>query len=106
MTMEQLRPLLESDRDSQLFYEVAVEVSHGSAPDVFWDAFRMGRVTALTKSDGGVRGIVVGNVFRRLIARTIAQEIGETVQSATVPYQYALKTRAGRVCVSHSPDPR
>ena len=27
MTMEHLRPLLESDRDSQLFYEVAVEVS-------------------------------------------------------------------------------
>ena len=31
MTMEHLRPLLESDRDSQLFYEVAVEVSRGSA---------------------------------------------------------------------------
>ena len=27
MTMEHLKPLLESDRDSQLFYEVAVEVS-------------------------------------------------------------------------------
>ena len=42
-----------------------------------------------------------GDVFRRLIARTIAQEIGETVQSATAPYQYALKTRAGTECVSH-----
>ena len=101
MTMEHLRPLLESDCDSQLFYEVAVEVSRGSAPDVFWDAFRIRRVTALTKPDGGVRGIVVGDVFRRLIARTIAQEIGETVQSATAPYQYALKTRAGTECVSH-----
>ena len=65
MTMEHLKPLLESDRDSQLFHEVAVEVSRGSAPDVFWDAFRMGRVTALSKP----------NVFRRLIARTIAQEM-------------------------------
>ena len=101
MTMEHLRPLLQSDRDSQLFYEVGVEVSRGSAPDVFWDAFRMGRVTALTKPDSGVRGIVVGDVFRRLIARTIAQESGETVQSATAPYQYALKTRAGTECVSH-----
>ena len=86
MTMEHLRPLLESDRDSQLFFEVAVEVSRGNAPDVFWDAFRMERVTALTKPDGGVRGIVVGDVFRRLIART------------TAPYH--------GVCVSHSPDPR
>ena len=97
MTMEHLGPLLESDRDSQLFYEVAVEVSRGNAPDVF----RMGRVSALTKPDGGVRGIVVGDVFRRLIARTIAQEIGETVQSATAPFQYVLKTRAGTECVSH-----
>ena len=83
------------------FYEVAVEVSRGSAPDVFWDAFRMERMTALTKPDGGVRGTVVGDVFRRLIARTIAQEIGETVQSAAALYQYALKTRAGTECVSH-----
>ena len=48
-----------------------------------------------------MRGIVVGDVFRRLIARTIAQEIGETVQSATAPHQYALKTRTGTECVSH-----
>ena len=107
MTMEHLRPVFESECDSQLFYEVAVEVSRGSAPDIFWDAFRMGWVTALTKPDGGVCGIVVGDVFSRLIARTIAQEIGETVQSATAPYQYAIKTTAGTgVCVPHSPDPR
>ena len=65
----------------------------------------MGRVTALTKPDGGVRGIVVGNVFRRLIARTIAQEIGETVQSATVPTRIENQSRH-RVCVSHSPHTR
>ena len=61
----------------------------------------MGRVTALTKPDGGVRGIVVGKLFKRFIARTIAQEIGKTVQSATAPYQYALKTKAGTECVFH-----
>ena len=58
-------------------------------------------MTALVKPDGGVRGIVVGDVFRRLIARTISQEIGDAVQSATAPYQYTLKTRAGTECVSH-----
>ena len=63
-----------------MFYEVAVELSRGNAPDVFWDVFRMGRATA-TKPVGGVRGTIVGDVFRRL-----AQETGETVQSATAPY--------------------
>ena len=50
-------------------------------PDVSWDAFRMGRVTALAKPDGGVRGIVVGDVFRRLIARTVAQELAPQFHS-------------------------
>ena len=31
-------------------------------------------MTALQKPDGGVRGIVVGDVFRRVVARTIAQQ--------------------------------
>ena len=50
MTVEHLRSLLESDRDSLLFFEVAVDVSRGNAPDVFWDAVRLGRVTALMKT--------------------------------------------------------
>ena len=33
---------------------------------------RSGRLTALSKPDGGVRGIVSGDVIRRLVARTIA----------------------------------
>ena len=32
--------------------------------------FRLGRVTALLKLDGGIRGIVVGDIIRRLIARS------------------------------------
>ena len=100
MTVEHLRPLLESDRDSLLFHEVAVEVSRGNAPDVFWDAVRLGRVTALVKPDGGVRGCGWGRP-QAVIARTIAQEIGDAVQSAMAPYQYALRTKAGTKCVSH-----
>ena len=33
-------------------------------------AIRLGRMTALSKPDGGVRGIVVGDFLRRLVART------------------------------------
>ena len=32
-------------------------------------------MTALQKPDGGVHGIVVGDVFRRVVARTFAQQI-------------------------------
>ena len=56
---------------------------------------RLGRITALPNPDGGVRGIVVGDVLRRFVARTTAQQIGDQVEQATSPFQFTLKTRAG-----------
>ena len=61
----------------------------------------MGRVTALQKPSGGVRGIVVGDIVRRIVARTISQQIAPAVEVATAPYQFALSTRAGTECVAH-----
>ena len=54
-------------------------------------------MTALQKPTGGVRGIVVGDFVRRLVARTLAQQLGPAVESATAPFQFALSTKAGRV---------
>ena len=65
------------------------------------EAIRVGRMTAQRKPDGGVRGIVAGDVIRRLVSRTIAQQIGKAVESATAPHQYALSTRAGCECIAH-----
>ena len=61
----------------------------------------LGRMTALQKPDGGVRGIVVGDVLRRLVGRTVAQQLMPAVERYTAPFQYALKTRAGTECVAH-----
>ena len=38
---------------------------------------------------GRVRGIVVGDVLRRSVARTIAKQVIEKVETATAPFQYA-----------------
>ena len=61
----------------------------------------MWRITALQKPDGGVRGVVVGDIFRRFVARTIAQQFRAKVEVATSPHQYALKTKAGCETVAH-----
>ena len=61
----------------------------------------MGRLTALSKPDGGVRGIVAGDVVRRLVARTMSQQLSPAVERATSPCQYAMTTRAGCECVAH-----
>ena len=63
-------------------------------------AIRLGR-TALQKPDGGIRGTVVGDVFRRLVARTLAQQFGPQVECATHPFQDAPSTRARTECVIH-----
>ena len=58
---------------------------------------RLGRMTALQKPSGGVRGIVVG-----LVGRTMAQQMSDAVKAATAPFQYALSTRAGTECIAHA----
>ena len=95
MTVEHLRPLLDLVRDQQLFCKVAERLARADVPPSIVEAIRMGRMTALRKTNGGVRGIVVGDVVRRLVARTVAQQLGPSVEAATAPYQYALSTRAG-----------
>ena len=70
-------------------------------PEEVLQAVKLGRMTALAKLDGGVRGIVVGDVFWRVVARTIAQQFTPLAEAATHPFQYALSTRAGTECVAH-----
>ena len=74
MTSEHLRPLLEHDGDGVLLCELADQFARASVPEEIVDALRMGRMTAVQKPSGGVRGIVVGESFRRSVSRTIAQQ--------------------------------
>ena len=53
------------------------------------------------KANGGIRGIVAGDLLRRLVARTMAQQLGPAIERASAPFQYALTTRAGTECIAH-----
>ena len=100
-TTEHLKILLDSTECCALFGEVAILFARGQIPPEILEGVRVGRMTALQKPDGGVRGIVVGDVMRRLVARTLAQQFGPQADGATHPFQYALSTRAGTECVAH-----
>ena len=101
MTSEHLRIVLDSPSCTSLLCEAASQLAQGHIPDEVVRAIRLGRLTALQKPDGGVRGIVVGDVFRHLVARTIAQQYAKLGEAATHPFQHALSTRAGTECVTH-----
>ena len=100
LTTEHLHPILENDSSLTALFRVGVLFSRGHVPPGALEVLR--RITALAKPDGGIRGIVVGDVLRRVVAKTIAQQIGDQVEKATAPFQFALKTRAGSECVAHT----
>ena len=75
MSTEHLRLLLDDVRGLQLFTALGSRLAKALVPQVAVDLIRVGRFTALSKPDGGVRGIVAGDVIRRLVARTMSQQI-------------------------------
>ena len=80
MTVEHLQPLLDHIKDSKLFFQVAETLARAQVPQAVRDSTRLGRFTALQKPGGGVRGIVAGDIIRRLLARTMSQQLMEDVQ--------------------------
>ena len=50
----------------------------GDVPEDVLEVIRLGRVTALRKPVGGVRGIVVGDILRRLVASQASVEEGRS----------------------------
>ena len=100
MTMEHLRPLLDHPPAMHSFFLMA-QSSKALTPRSAVDGLRMGRITALQKPNGGVRGIMAGDAIRRLVSRTIAQQLGPAVERATAPHQYAMSTKSGCECIAH-----
>ena len=92
MTSEYLRPLLARPADLHWLFRAGEQMV---------EAICMGRMTARQKTDGGVRRIAAGDVMRRLVGRTVAQQMMPAVEGFTPPFQYALRTRAGTECVAH-----
>jgi hypothetical protein len=101
-TAEHLQTILEDESCTELLCDVAERLARAHIPAEIAAAIRSGFMTALRKPNGKVRGIVVGDILRRLVARTIVQQFGEEINAACSPYQYALSTRAGTDCVSHA----
>ena len=102
LTMEHLRPLVESPSDTHLLHGVFLVACHCQYPSGGQGRLEVGRMTVLAKSDGGVRRIVAGDVIRRVIARTMAWQLGKAVEACTAPFQYAFSTKAGCECILHT----
>ena len=94
--------MLDDELCSGLLYGAARELAAASVPDDILEGMRLGRMVALRKPDGRVRGLVMSDVFRRIVARTMAQQLADDLDEACFPHQYALSTRAGTEAVARA----
>ena len=94
-TNEHLRLLLDDPGDGTLLHRAAERLANADVPEPVLAASRVGRAVALQKPNGCVRALVVGDVYRRLVARTLAQHFAAAFQEACLPHQFGLSTRAG-----------
>ena len=63
--------------------------ARAKVPEEVAAALRLGRMTALRKDNGKVRGIVAGSVLRRLASKAVVMQCGQALKAATAPYQFA-----------------
>ena len=80
MTAEHLKPLLDNFRDTELFCQVREYLAQGNIPRDVLEIVRLGRMTALQKANGGVRGTVASDMVRRWVTTT-ADVVGEFAAS-------------------------
>ena len=86
MTADHFFPILDNEGGLELLARVASIMAQGMMPDEALTGVKLGRLTGLQIPDGGVRGIVVGDIMRRLVARTMAKQVAKKVEKATTPF--------------------
>ena len=94
-TGEHLRVLLDDEHCAELLLGAARKLAIAQVSGAILPALRLGRMVALSKPSGDVRALVMGDAFRRLVARTLAQQLSTEFQRACAPFQFALSTKAG-----------
>ena len=89
MTVEHLQPLLGHPRDLRSFFRASEQLSRARVPHSIREAVRLGRLTALQEPNGSVRGIVAGDIVRRLVAHDV------TTVDVRSPTRHTVPVRVG-----------
>ena len=98
---EHLLPHRDNVEDCSKFFEISQAFAQAKFPEEIVSALRVGQMTALQKANGEIQGIVVGDVIRRLVAKTLAKQFMTRFKDATKPFQYTLSTQAGCESIAH-----
>ena len=98
---EHLKIALEDEHVTADLAEVAQHLAKADVPAEIAQAIRMCRLTAVQKTNGKVRGLNAGDSFRRLVARTLAQQHAEEFRAATAPFNFGMAVHSGADALIH-----
>ncbi|XP_029657562.1 uncharacterized protein LOC115231754 [Octopus sinensis] len=74
----------------------------GAIPAVARDLLFSANLTALRKSDGGLRPIAVGNVFRRLAAKIMSRRVIPQLCREFLPFQFGVGVKGACEALAHA----
>ena len=77
-------------------------ILRGEVPDFAVSTFFGATLCALTKKDGGIRPIAVGNTLRRLAAKVGARPLSHSLGSELRPVQLGYSTKGDCEAAAHS----
>ena len=73
-----------------VFARLAQAMARAQMPEEVIQPLRIGRMSAFTKDNGRVRGIVAGAVLRRLVCKAVARQFASSFMESMHLYQFAL----------------
>ena len=93
-TAEHLRVFRDDEDSADLLMWAAGQIANAALPPPVLAGIRLGRIVALQKPDGGVRGLVMSDAFRRVVPMGTPKAVGR--RFATPHLWPQLGTAGGR----------
>ena len=98
---EHLKCALDDEGSLNDLCDIAQSMAEGDLPMEITDAFRLCKLTAIRKNVQKERGLNAADPFKRLVARTLAQQFGQEFRDATAPHNFGLAKHSGTETVIH-----
>ena len=106
LTADTLRLVLDDETTTTQFVTVCNLLAQARIPATIAKAIGMGRMVALQKPNGGVRGLVIGDVLRRVVSRCLvhmfATKHPRSLQSTPICLVHPCRDRGDHPCPQHS----
>ena len=98
---EYYKPCLEDDIAFDALYGVAQRLAKAEIPETVRDGLLYSSLTAILKPNSRVRGISSGDIFRRLVAKTLAKQFQNDLRQAVRPHNFGIYDRSGTDAAIH-----